>query len=97
MGRKKMQTNLVSDVERESPAEVRRFGQSHSNFERRRNVEESDLAFQTFTLPLEVARRQVRDLLNRAKGSRQLETVERWRQLADGKIEFTTRRWPAPD
>jgi hypothetical protein len=64
---------------------------------RRRQFNKNDFALETFTLPLEAARLKVRDILDRKPTCSHLETVEGWRQLADGKIEFTLRRWPAPD
>jgi hypothetical protein len=92
-----VQNNKLRDVKRESSPELRRLGLLRSDRERRREVNKSDFAFETFTLPLAAARLKVRDILDRAPGDGHLETVEGWRQLADGKIEFTMRRWPAPD
>jgi hypothetical protein len=57
-----------------------------------RTTENGDFALQTFTLPLEAARLKVRDILDRIPQRGHLEIVERWRQLPDGKIEFTMRR-----
>ena len=57
-----------------------------------RKTESDDFALQTFTLPLEAARLKVRDILDRIPQRGHLEIVERWRQLADGQIEFTMRR-----
>jgi hypothetical protein len=91
-----MQNKRFMEVERVSPAGLRRPAQSISNSKRRCGVEENGFVFETFTLPLDAARRQVRDVLNGVKSSRYLETIEGWRQLPDGKIEFTKRRWPAP-
>ena len=64
---------------------------------RRSSVIKDDFAIETFTLPLEAARGKVREILNRTTRSGHLEVVEGWRQLSDGKIEFTTRLWPTPD
>jgi hypothetical protein len=63
----------------------------------RRKVESDDFTPETFTLPLEAARRKVRDILDGIPRSGYLRTVERWRQLPDGLIEFTMRRLPTPD
>jgi hypothetical protein len=63
----------------------------------RRKVENDDCALQTFTLPLEAARRKVRDILDDIPQSGYLRIVERWRQLPDGLIEFTMRRLPTSD
>jgi hypothetical protein len=56
-----------------------------------------DFAVETFILPLEAARRKAREILNRTATNGHLEVVESWRQLSDGKIEFTTRLWPTAD
>jgi hypothetical protein len=52
---------------------------------------------ETFTLPLEAARRKVRDICDRVPQRGYLEIVERWRQLPDGNIEFTMRRMLTSD
>lgn len=92
-----VQNNELRDEKHESSAELRRLGLLRSDLEKHREVNGNDFALQTFTLPLEAARLKVRDILDRKPACGHLETVEGWRQLADGKIEFTMRRWPAPD
>jgi hypothetical protein len=92
-----VQNNKRRDVKRESSAELRRRGLLRSDLDRRGEVNKDDFALETFTLSLEAARLKVRDVLDREPRCGHLETVEGWRQLADGKIEFTMRRWPAPD
>ena len=92
-----VQNNKLREVEREPSAELRRPGQFNSNPTRRREVSKNDIAFETFTLPLEAARLKVRDILDRQSTSGDFDTVEGWRQLADGAIEFTMRRWSASD
>lgn len=77
-------------------AEVRRLRQLEPEPKRRREVNKTD-ASETFTLPLEAARLKVRDILDREPASGYLDTVEGWRQLTDGTIEFTMRRWPASE
>ena len=62
-----------------------------------RGTDNDASSFETYTLSLEAARLKARDILDRAPASGQLQTVEGWRQLADGQIEFTMRRWPASD
>jgi hypothetical protein len=64
---------------------------------RHRSIDKDDVSFETYTLSLEAARLKARDILNRGPARGQRQTVEGWRQLSDGKIEFTLRRWPAPD
>ena len=46
---------------------------------------------ETFTLPLHAARLQARQFLD-ARPAAENTIIERWRQLADGQIEFTMRR-----
>jgi len=50
-----------------------------------------------FTLPVDAARLKAREIIDQSPQSGYLPIVENWRQLSDGKIEFTMRRLPAPD
>ena len=50
-----------------------------------------------FTLPVDAARLKAREIIDQSPQSGYLPIVEHWRQLSDGKIEFTTRRLPAAD
>lgn len=52
---------------------------------------------ETFTLPREAARAKARELLQRYPAGGYSTTVELWRRLDDGKIEFTMRRLPTAD
>lgn len=52
---------------------------------------------QTFTLPIEEARRKAREVLDRYPAAAYMTKVERWRELPDGCIEFTMRRLPTAD
>ena len=49
---------------------------------------------ETFTLPLEEARAKVRQIVEDLPTEGLMTVVENWRQLADGRIEFTMRRLP---
>jgi hypothetical protein len=49
---------------------------------------------ETFTLPLEQARAKVRQIVEDLPTEGLMTVVENWRQLADGRIEFTMRRLP---
>jgi len=51
----------------------------------------------TFTLPRQEARSQAREFLDRFPASAYMTIVEVWRQLPDGRIEFTMRRLPTAD
>ena len=55
------------------------------------------LLHETITLPLHEARFKARQLLNECPGANYVKIVENWRQLPDGRIQFTIRRLPAVD
>jgi hypothetical protein len=67
---------------------------SHSD---RRKIENGHVVSETFTLPLEVARLKVRDIIDGISRRGYQEIVERWRQLPNGQIEFTVRNLPVAD
>ena len=48
-----------------------------------------------FTLPVDAARLKAREIIDQSPQRGYLPIVENWRQLSDGKIEFTMRRLPA--
>ena len=50
-----------------------------------------------FTLPVDAARLKAREIIDQSPQSGYLPIVENWRQLSDGKIEFTMRRLQAAD
>jgi len=50
-----------------------------------------------FTLPIEAARRKAREIIDQFPRSGVMTIVENWRQLPDGRIEFTMRALPASD
>ena len=52
---------------------------------------------ETFTLPREEARAKAREILQRYPAGGYSTTVEFWRKLDDGQIEFTMRRLPTAD
>ncbi len=52
---------------------------------------------ETFTLPREAARTKARDFLNRYPKAAYMSSVESWRELPDGAIEFTMRRLSSAD
>ena len=51
----------------------------------------------TFTLPIDAARLKAREILDQFPQAGYMAVVEHWRQLPDGKIEFTIRHLPAAD
>ena len=52
---------------------------------------------ETITLPLHEARFKARQLLDESPAASYVKIVENWRQLPDGRIQFTIRRLPAVD
>lgn len=52
---------------------------------------------ETFTLPRDQAREIARTWFDRFPRAAYMTEIESWRELADGKIEFTMRRLPTAD
>ncbi|MGI6244462.1 MAG: hypothetical protein ACOYJQ_01660 [Pseudochelatococcus sp.] len=50
---------------------------------------------ETYILPREKARMKAREWMERPRRSAYVTEVENWRELGDGRIEFTIRRVPA--
>ncbi len=63
----------------------------------RRQTGNHDLALETITLPLEAARHKARAIIDDISQNEFRKVVENWRQLPDGRIEFTMRRVPVAD
>jgi hypothetical protein len=63
---------------------------------RRRRGEDGFLR-ETFTLPREAARSKARDFFKRYPKEAYMSSVEDWRELPDGAIEFTMRRLASAD
>ena len=51
----------------------------------------------TFALPREAARAKAREMFNRFPKPAYMTEIESWRELPDGRIEFTMRRLPSAD
>ena len=52
---------------------------------------------ETFALPREAAREKAREMFRRFPRAAYMTEIEFWRELADGRIEFTIRRLPSAD
>jgi hypothetical protein len=52
---------------------------------------------ETFALPREQARAKARDMFRRFPKPAYMTEIESWRELPDGRIEFTMRRLPSAD
>ena len=57
-----------------------------------RRESEDGFSLETFRLPVDVARVTAREILSQSPQGDSVTVVERWRQLSDGRIEFTIRR-----
>jgi hypothetical protein len=51
----------------------------------------------TFTLPRDEAREKAREFFSRFPKAAYMTEIEWWRELDDGRIEFTMRRLPSAD
>ena len=52
---------------------------------------------ETFALPRELARAKAREMFDRFPKPAYMTEIESWRELPDGRIEFTMRRLPTAD
>lgn len=52
---------------------------------------------QTFCLPIDAARRKAREVIDQIPRDGVTSTVENWRQLPDGRIEFAVRYFHTVD
>jgi hypothetical protein len=50
-----------------------------------------------FRLPIEAARCKAREIIDRFPEAGYMAVVENWRQLPDGRIEFSMRHLPTAD
>ena len=51
----------------------------------------SSRSHEIFVLPLEEARTKARNIISGASETRFVPVIENWRQLSDGRIEFSVR------
>jgi hypothetical protein len=63
----------------------------------RRKPSDDGYLRETFKLPRERARNRARDFLTRYPKAAYMSSVESWRELPDGEIEFTMRRLRSAD
>ena len=84
-------------IDRGKPGDVaRRLGERRDQV--RTSGKRSDTwCRETFTLPREEARAAARAWLDRFPKAAYMSDIESWRELADGRIEFTMRRLPTAD
>ncbi len=87
-------------VERKSPADVaRRLGVRRDRYTPQPEARSGSGAWrrETFTLPRDEARALAKTWFERFPKAAYMTEIESWRELADGKIEFTMRRLPTAD
>jgi hypothetical protein len=93
----------AGDAPRETPRELalrlKRRSQMRGRGEAQRASAEPFGGFlrQTYALPRDQARERARDWFTRYPKAAYMTAVESWRQLEDGRIEFTMRRLPTAD
>ena len=63
----------------------------------RQRVETDAFRRETFALPREQAREKAREVFRRFPKPAYMTEIESWRELPDGRIEFTMRRLPTAD
>jgi hypothetical protein len=64
---------------------------------RRRPARTDAFRRETFALPREEARVKAREMFRRYPKPAYMTEIESWRELPDGRIEFTMRRLPTAD
>jgi hypothetical protein len=64
---------------------------------RRRPARTDAFRRETFALPREEARDKAREMFRRFPKPAYMTEIESWRELPDGRIEFTMRRLPTAD
>ena len=62
-----------------------------------RSFADEGFSRETFRLPVDAARIRAREILNQFPQGGYSTIVEQWRQLPDGQIVFTMRRYPTTD
>ena len=63
----------------------------------RQRAENDAFRRETFALPREAAREKAREVFCRYPKPAYMTEIESWRELPDGRIEFTMRRLPTAD
>ena len=83
---------------RKSPADVARSLAERGRMRaRQRDMAVDAWRRETFTLPRLDAREKAREWFSHFPKAAYMTEIERWRELDDGRIEFTIRRLPTAD
>lgn len=84
--------------DRKTPGELARsLAQRGRDRVRARDDVSSAWRRETFTMPREDARAKAREVFSAYPKQAYMTEIESWRELADGRIEFTMRRLPTAD
>jgi hypothetical protein len=84
--------------DRKTPADLARsLGQRTREHRLGRKDASSAWRRETFTMTREAAREKAREIFNAFPKQAYMTEIESWRELDDGRIEFTMRRLPTAD
>lgn len=83
---------------RKMPGDIARsLARRSREYERAPTQSSSAWRRETFTMPREAARAKAREWFEAFPKQAYMTEIESWRELADGRIEFTMRRLPTAD
>ena len=88
---------MARNVQRPSDVAQRLAARRDVIQRRERDATNSPWRRETFTLPREAARAKAREWFERFPKAAYMTEVENWRELDDGRIEFTIRCLPSAD
>ncbi len=85
-------------AERKAPSDIaRRLGERAAKYAETGAAKMSSWRRETYTLPRSEARDKAREWFTKFPKAAYMTEIEFWRELADGRIEFTIRRLPSAD
>ncbi len=85
-------------AERKQPSDIaRRLGARAAKRAASGTAQHGSWRRETFTLPRDEARDKAREWFVKFPKAAYMTEIEFWRELADGRIEFTIRRLPSAD
>ncbi|HXW19010.1 MAG TPA: hypothetical protein VEK35_01480 [Roseiarcus sp.] len=84
-------------IEREKPLDIAKRAARRREKRQGEGVSDSVWRRETYCLPRPQAREKAQEWFQRYPKSAYMTEIEFWRELADGRIEFTIRRLPSAD
>ena len=84
-------------AERKRPSDIARRLGARAAKRAKSSAIEGGWRRETFTLPRDEARDKAREWFVKFPKAAYMTEIEFWRELADGRIEFTLRRLPSAD